>query len=59
MYVQKDPLVLTSLEDPKKIQIRSCLTLEVYSSIIDYENGKRKSAYYLVQLVDCDDLNDQ
>jgi len=31
----------------------------VYSALIEYENGKPKPAYYLIQIVDYDDLNDQ
>ena len=33
--------------------------MEIYSALIEYENGKAKPAYYLVQIVDCDNLNDQ
>ena len=51
--------ILTSSEGPTKIPVRRCLILEVYSALIEYENGKPKSALYLFQIVDCDDLNDQ
>jgi len=52
-------LILTSPEGPTKIPVSRCLTFEVYSTLIEYENGKVKPAHYLVQIVDCDDLNDQ
>ena len=59
MHVQKDPLDFTSPEGPTKNPVRRYLTLEVYRTLIEYENGKAKPAHYLVQIVDCDDLNDQ
>ena len=31
----------------------------VYSILIEYENGKAKPAHYLVQIVDCNNPNDQ
>ena len=51
--------ILTSPESPTKIPVCRCLTLEIYSALIEYENGKAKLAHYLVEIVDCDDLNDQ
>ena len=33
--------------------------MEIYSALIENENGKAKPTYYLVQIVDCDDPNDQ
>ena len=33
--------------------------MEVYSALIEYENEKAKPAQYLVQIIDCDDPNDQ
>jgi len=35
------------------------LTLEAYSALIEYENGKAKQVHYLVQTVNCNDPNDQ
>jgi len=58
MHVQRIHWILTSPKGPTKIPVRRCLTLEVYSILIEYENGKAKLAHYLVQTVDCDDLND-
>ena len=51
--------ILNSLEGPTKILVRKCLTLKVYSTPIEYENEKAKPAHYLVQIIDCDDLNEQ
>ena len=51
--------ILTSPEGPTKNPVRRYLTLEVYSTLIEYKNGKAKPAHYLIQIVDCDDLNDQ
>lgn len=51
--------ILTFPDGPTKISVHRCLTLEVYNALIEYENGKDKPAHYLVQIVDCDDLNDQ
>jgi len=51
--------ILTSPEGLTKIQVRICLTLEFYSALIEYENGQAKPTNYLVQIVDCDDLNDE
>jgi len=51
--------ILKSSEGPTKIPVRRYLTIEIYSILIEYENGKAKPAHYLVQIVDCDDPNDQ
>ena len=51
--------VLTSPEGPTKISVCRYLTLDVYSALIEYENRKAKLAHYLVEIIDCDDLNDQ
>jgi len=51
--------IFASPKGPAKIPVCRCLTLEVYSALIEYKNRKAKSANYLVQIVDCDDLNDQ
>ena len=48
--------ILTSSKGPTKVPVCRCLTLEVYSALIEYEN---EPAHYLVQIVDCDDLNYQ
>ena len=50
--------ILKSPKGPKKIPVRRYLTLEVYSALIEYENGKVKPAHYLAQIVDYDDPND-
>jgi len=51
--------ILKSPERPTKIPVHRYLTLEFYSTLIEYENGKAKPAHYLIQIVDCDDPNDQ
>jgi len=51
--------ILKSPEGPTKIPVRRYLTLEVYSALIECKNGIAKPAHYLVQIVDCDDPNDQ
>jgi len=51
--------ILTSPKGPTEIPVRKYLTLDVYSALIEYENEKAKPAHYLIQIVDCDDLNDQ
>lgn len=51
--------ILTSPDGPTKITVQKCLKLEVYSALIEYENGRAKPAHYLIQIIDCDDLNDQ
>lgn len=51
--------ILTSPEGPTRNPARRYLTLEVYSALIEYENGKAKPANYLLQIIDCDDLNDK
>ena len=51
--------ILTSPKGPTKIPISRCLNLKVYGALIEYENGKAKSAHYFIQIVDYDDLNDQ
>jgi len=51
--------VFTSPEGPTKIPICRCLNRKVYSALIEYENEKAKPAYYLIQIVDYDDLKDQ
>jgi len=51
--------IFTSLEGPTKIIFRGCLMLEVYSTLIEYENGKGKPTHHVGQIVDCDDLNNQ
>jgi len=51
--------ILTSPVGSTKISVHRCLTLEVYSTLIEYENEKAKPAHYLIQIIDCDDLNDQ
>ena len=51
--------ILKSPEDPTKIPVRKYLTLKIYSALIEYENEKAKPTYYLVQIVDCDDPQDQ
>jgi len=51
--------ILKSFEGPTKIPVRRYLIMEIYSTLIEYENGKPNPAHYLVQIVDCDDSNDQ
>ena len=51
--------ILKSPEGPTKISVRRYLTTEIYSALIEYENGKAKPAHYLVQIVYCDDPKDQ
>ena len=51
--------VLTSSEGPTKIPVRRCLNLKVYGALIEYENGKTKPSYYLTQIIDYSDLDDQ
>ena len=51
--------ILTSLDGPTKVPVHRCLNLEVYSASIEYENEKAKPAHYLIQIVDCNDLNNQ
>ena len=51
--------ILKSSEGPTKIPVRRYLTLEVYSARIEYENGTAKRAHYHIQIVDCDNPNDQ
>ena len=51
--------MLTSLDGPTKLPICRCLSVEVYSTLIEYENGKAKLGHYLIQIVDYNDLNDQ
>jgi len=51
--------ILKSPEGPTKISVRRYLTIEIYSALIEYENEKAKLAHYLVQIVDCDNPNDQ
>jgi len=50
--------ILTSLEGSIKIPVHRCLTLDIYNALIEYENGKAKSANYRIQIDDCDYLND-
>ena len=52
-------LTLTSPNGAAKISVRRCLNLEVYKALIECETEKAKSAHYLIQIVDYDDLNDQ
>jgi len=59
MHVQTDHWILTSPNWPTKVPVRRCLSLEIYSALSDYENEKVKPPYYLVQIVDYNDLNDQ
>jgi len=33
--------------------------MEIYSALIEYENEKAKPVHYLIEIVDCDDPNDQ
>jgi len=51
--------ILISLDGPMKVPVRRCLNLEFYSALIEYENRKAKPAHYLIQIVDCENLNDQ
>ena len=48
--------ILKSLEGPTKISICRYLTLEVYSTLIEYEKEKAKPVNYRIQIVDYDDL---
>jgi len=50
--------ILTSPDGPTKVLVRRCLNLELCSTLIEYENEKAKPAHYLIQIIDCDDLND-
>jgi len=43
--------ILTFPNGPTKAAVHRCLTLEVYSALIEYENEKVKPAHYLVQLL--------
>jgi len=52
-------LIFTSPEGPTKILVSKCLNLEVYSTLIEYENEKAKPAHYLIQIIDYEDLYDQ
>ena len=51
--------ILKSPKGPTTIPVRRYLTMKIYSALIEYENRKAKLAHYLVQIVDCDDPNDQ
>ena len=51
--------ILESPEGQTKILVCRYLTLEVLSALIEYENRKAKPAHYLIQIVDCNDPNDQ
>ena len=51
--------ILTSPDGPIKIPYIRSLYVEVHYAVIEYENKKIKPAYYLVQLVDLGDPNDQ
>jgi len=51
--------VLKFPEGPTKIPVHRYLTLEVYSALIEYKDGKAKPAPYLVQIIDCNNFNDQ
>ena len=48
--------ILNSPEGPIKILVCS---MEIYSALIEYENEKAKPTHFFVQIVDCNDLNDQ
>jgi len=50
--------ILTSLGGPIKIPYNRWVYVEVHYAIVECKNGKAKSAYYLVQIVDFDDPND-
>lgn len=50
---------LTSPDGPTKIPYNRSLYIEVHYVVIEYENKKPKSTYYLVQLVDLDNPNNQ
>jgi len=51
--------ILTAPDGPTKVAVGRCLNLEVYSALIEYENGKAKPANYLIQIGNYDNLNDQ
>jgi len=51
--------VLISPEGPTKILVHIYLALDVYSALTECENEKAKLAHYLIQIVNCDDVNDQ
>ena len=51
--------ILTSPYGSTKITYSRPLYLKVHCALIEYENGKGKPAYYLIQIVDYDDPYDQ
>jgi len=50
--------VFTSLEFPTKFSYNRSINVEVHCAIIEYENGKVKSAHYLIQLTNLEYLDD-
>jgi len=51
--------VFISLDSPTKFSYNRSIDVEVHCTVIEYENGKVEPAYYLIQLTDLEDLDDQ
>jgi len=52
-------LVFASPKSPIKFPYNRSVDVEVYSAVIEYENGKAKPADYLIRLADLEDLDNQ
>jgi len=51
--------VLTFPDSPTRTTYNRNLHISIHCALIEYENEKAKPAYYLIQLTDLEDLNDQ
>ena len=51
--------VLISPDSPTKFPYNQSIDVEVHCPVIEYKNGRAKSAHYLIQLTDLEDLDDQ